>query len=449
MAPRRHARAGRPRSAVTIDRLTGLPDRAAMMDRLRRRLGGCQRPSGGALVLVDLDRFSALNHALGFAAGDAVLIEVGRRLHKIDVPQARIAARTGPDQFAVLVEEAATPRLSSIAQELLQVVADPIDVNGSGSVTPSVSIGIATIDPTDTVESVVQHAEAAERSASARGVGTVEIYDASAHAEVVAQRRLEFQLLGVAERGELELHFQPIVDLGSRRPVAIEALVRWDRPGDGRLSPGEFIGVAERCGAIVPMGYWILEHACAQAAAWNRDRAPADPLVVSVNVSAQQLRSRDFVENVDATLDRVGIDPRRVILEVTETALMADTEAMVEVLVRLGDLGVQLALDDFGTGYSSLSYLQRLPVDFVKIDRAFVSGIASEPQEWALAVAIVQLAASLGKRTIAEGIETPAQLAHLRSLGCELGQGYLFARPDELTRVRGLVDGMGTSRGRA
>jgi EAL domain-containing protein (putative c-di-GMP-specific phosphodiesterase class I) len=236
-------------------------------------------------------------------------------------------------------------------------------------------------------------------------------------------------MYAAAGLGQLVLHYQPIVRLDDRTVVAAEALLRWQHPDRGWLPPSEFMQLAEDSGAIVDLGRWVLQQACRDAAAWERRGAAEDWRGVGVNLSRRQLDSPTLVDDVAAALRESGLPPHQLTLEITETALAEDVTHAIAVMERLLDLGVGLAMDDFGTGYSSLADLQRMPIDVLKIDRAFVEGIARSEEEWALTSAVVGLATSLGKRTLAEGIEEPAQLAHLRSLGCELGQGYLFARP--------------------
>jgi EAL domain-containing protein (putative c-di-GMP-specific phosphodiesterase class I) len=240
---------------------------------------------------------------------------------------------------------------------------------------------------------------------------------------------MEMELRTAAVKGEFVVHYQPVVDLRDGHLVGAEGLVRWRRPGGGLMMPGEFIGVAEESGAILSIGLSVLEQACRQTRRWNERYRAADPLDVAINLSVRQLQCPELTRDIAEIVDRTGIDPRLVNLEVTESSLMEDTEEMIHRLDELKEIGLSLSMDDFGTGYSSLSYLRRLPVDVLKIDRSFVDGIARTDEEWALAVAIVKLATSLGKRTLAEGVETPAQVAHLRALRCDLGQGYLFAKP--------------------
>ncbi|HLG01192.1 MAG TPA: bifunctional diguanylate cyclase/phosphodiesterase [Acidimicrobiia bacterium] len=412
----------------TSDPLTGLADRPEFM-----RVG-VQRSEHGppeaqvGLILADLHRFSTINHAVGFAAGDALLRDTAGRL--VAVAPGALVARLGPDEFGVLVEGLDVAHVAEIAAEIQAECGRAFGAMDASLASLSlVTIGIATARCEEGVAVLLERAETALGAAKGRGGMCVETFDPTRHGAIVERKGLELELFGAGARGELRLHHQPIVDLNTSAVVGFEALVRWDRPGHGLIPPGSFIEAAEECGAIVALGEWVLEDACRQALVWNQPRSTSPSIMMSVNVSACQLRSPRFVDSVATILAAVGIEPQVILLEITETALNTDTDAMVDALGDLKDLGVLLAIDDFGTGYSSLSQLRRLPVDVVKIDRAFVSGVASDSEEWAMAVAIVNMATSLGKRTLAEGIETAAQLAHLRSLGCELGQGFLFSPP--------------------
>lgn len=428
--------AARPDAAIPApmvgdrrDRLTGLPDRDAFMERAR----AWSQPDSDhplvSLILVELHRFSTINHAFGFDAGDHVISETADRLRML-AGDSCFLARVGSDVFGLLCDDNESCHAADLAAAI-ESEAAPIapGIDASVATSPLLTIGVATTCHGEGVDALLQRAETALHLARAQGGNGVEVYRPEVHGPLLDRRRLELDLFGAGVRKELRVHYQPLIDLRTGDVVGFEALVRWDRPGHGLLQPASFIEAAEDCGAILYVGASVLEEACRQALEWNT--GSGTPVVVSVNVSAHQLRARRFVESVAAIIDSVGIDPQGVTLEITETALMSDIDAMIGVLARLKELGVLLALDDFGTGYSSLNYLRRLPVDYVKIDRAFVSGIASDSEEWALGVAIVKVATSLGKRTLAEGIETAAQLAHLRSLGCDLGQGYLFARPLE------------------
>jgi EAL domain-containing protein (putative c-di-GMP-specific phosphodiesterase class I) len=290
------------------------------------------------------------------------------------------------------------------------------------------SIGLVLADGQDR-STLLRQADIAMYAAKARGGDGTAVFDVELHSELLARHHREVELRGAAARGELVLEYQPVMHLARNEMVGVEALVRWQHPVHGRIPPLQFIPLAEESGSIKQIGAWVLEQACRQALAWDAEHPLSPPLDIAVNLSPRQLVDDGLVEVVRNTLEQVAIDPARVTLEVTESALGGDTEMMISKLDQLKALGVRLAIDDFGTGYSSLSFLRRLPVDILKIDKSFVDGIAREPEEWALTTAIVKLASSLGKQTLAEGIELGEQLAHLRALSCELGQGYLFDRP--------------------
>ncbi|MDQ3756915.1 MAG: EAL domain-containing protein [Actinomycetota bacterium] len=409
------------------DPLTGLANRVLLSERLTHALERPQaRSSDGVSVLViDLDGFKHVNDSMGHEAGDELLREVAARLLATVRPGDTVA-RPGGDEFAVLLEPADPPTAMRVAARVVESLRSPLTL-GSRVVRPFASVGVAVSEEGFDAQAIMRYADVAMYAAKSSGGDRWEVYAVDRHRAVLERQRVEIELRGVAERGELVLHYQPIFELSTRNLVGCEALVRWQHPERGLLYPGAFIEAAEDSGAIVPMGLWVLDEACRQVVAW-KDMLPA-PVRVSVNLSRRQLRDAEVVESVEAVLQRTGVPRDLVTLELTETALMEDVATMLGVLDRLKALGVGLSMDDFGTGYSSLSDLRRLPVDIIKVDRAFVDGIAREHAEWSLTVAILQLATTLGKRTLAEGIETAAQLAHLRALGCEMGQGFLLARP--------------------
>jgi EAL domain-containing protein (putative c-di-GMP-specific phosphodiesterase class I) len=272
------------------------------------------------------------------------------------------------------------------------------------------------------------HADAALYGVKA-AAGGFALYDPIRHRQFLDRHQLEVELRAASARGEFVLHYQPVVELASRRTVGVEALIRWNHPTRGLLNPPGFIPLAEETGTIVAIGRWVIRQACADARSWQ-DRIPgAEHVWVAVNVSRRQLHSPAVVDVVSDALTASGLPPASLTVEITETVLMADTGDLVRVLDKLKALGVGLAMDDFGTGYSSLAQMRALPIDVLKIDKVFIDGIARKEEEWALATAIIRLAASFNQRTLAEGVEHASQLAHLRALGCELAQGYLFARP--------------------
>jgi diguanylate cyclase (GGDEF)-like protein len=390
---------------------------------LTERAAGPTAP-GPAVLVFNVDCFRAVNHLLGYQVGDELLVVLADRLTKT-VPGGASVARIGADEFAVVLTEADDPE--SVTAALVEELRQPAAL-GPEEVHPVVTAGISVAAPGDDVHAVLRGAEVVLEAARA-AASPYRRYEPGLHSAWLARRRLEMDLETAAARGEFVVHYQPVVDLRDGRLVGAEGLVRWQRPGHRLLMPGEFIPVAEDSGAIRRIGLSVLEEACRQTRRWNERYRAADPLDVAINVSVRQLQCPELAGEIAKIVDRTGIDPRLVNLEVTESSLMEDTEEMIRRLDELKAMGLSLSMDDFGTGYSSLSYLRRLPVDVLKIDRSFVEGIAKTDEEWALAVAIVKLATSLGKRTLAEGVETPAQVAHLRALRCDLGQGYLFAKP--------------------
>jgi diguanylate cyclase (GGDEF)-like protein len=409
------------------DPLTGLANRLLLTERLNHSLErrGARSSDAFAVLVVDLDGFKHVNDSMGHEAGDELLREVASRLLETVRPGDTVA-RPGGDEFAVLLEPVDSQSAMRVATRIVERLRDPFTL-GPRLVRPVGSVGIAMAEDGADAQTLLRHADVAMYGAKTAGGDRWEVYAVERHRAVLERQRVEIELRDVVERGELVLHYQPIFELAQRRLVGCEALVRWQHPEQGLLYPGSFIEAAEDSGAIVPMGLSVLEEACKQAMAW--ERSLPSPVHVSVNLSRRQLRDAEVVEAVEDVLRRTGVRRDLITLELTETALMEDVAGMLGVLEQLKALGVSLSMDDFGTGYSSLSELRQLPIDVIKIDRAFVDGIAREHAEWSLTVAILELASSLEKRTLAEGIETAAQLAHLRALGCEMGQGYLLGRP--------------------
>jgi diguanylate cyclase (GGDEF)-like protein/PAS domain S-box-containing protein len=420
------------------DPLTGLANRALFIDRLEHALARGRRPGVTvAILLIDLDGFKDVNDSLGHDAGDDLLTIAGMRLEGHARPGDTVA-RLGGDEFGVLLEDIAAVEAVRSAGGLLEGLATPI-VLRDRDLTPTASIGIA-IAAGEDAETLLRNADTAMYAAKRQGKGRYAIFEPAMHAAVVERLDLAADLSRAVEKRQLHLCYEPQTNLGSGRISCLEALVRWRHPTRGEVSPGEFIPLAEETGMILPIGRWVLREACRQVKAWQERWPALAPLTIAVNLSARQLQYPGIVDEVSAALAAAGLDPRSLVLEITETAIMEQPDAAILILTELRRLGVRLALDDFGTGYSSLSYLQRFPVDILKIDRSFVAGVAGSTEDSALARGILTLGQTLGLETVAEGIETAEQLAALRELGCQLGQGYFFARPLGPAAVHALLE---------
>jgi diguanylate cyclase (GGDEF)-like protein/PAS domain S-box-containing protein len=412
------------------DALTGLPNRSLLEDRLAlavRALARREQPLG--LLFLDVDHFKIVNDSLGHDAGDALLVSVAERIAATVRPGDTVA-RFGGDEFVVVCEELASAgEALGLAQRIQDAVSAPLVVSGTELVV-SVSTGIAlTTDPETLPGSLLRDADSAMYNAKRSGRARSVVFADEMREQVIGRFETETQLRRALAEGQLRVHSQPILALAGSAPGsvgAVEALVRWEHPTRGLVLPAEFVTIAEDTGLIVPLGEWVLEEACRQVVAWD---VQGTRLSVSVNVSGVQITQPDVVSRVAAVLDRTGVDPSRVALEMTESVLMRDAEETLSVLRALKDLGVRLHVDDFGTGYSSLSYLKRFPVDAVKVDRSFVDGLANDPEDIAIVEAIISLAHTLGIEVIAEGVESLPQLQALQAMGCESAQGYLFSRP--------------------
>ncbi|HVM07711.1 MAG TPA: EAL domain-containing protein [Acidimicrobiales bacterium] len=412
------------------DSLTGLANRALFRDRIQHALNRQRRQRRPlAILLFDLDGFKTLNDSLGHAFGDRLLAAVGERLKNLLRPS-DTACRLGGDEFAVLVEDL-TGGIDAtvVAGRILDAIRQPFDVDGKEVVTAA-SLGIAIAGSfAESPDDLLRNADVAMYTAKGRGRGRYELFQPSMHKAMLDRLDLEADLRRAVERGEFVLHYQPTVALATGRISGMEALVRWNSPERGMVPPGMFIPVAEDTGLIVPLGAWVLEEACRQTVAWAHEFGPDAPTTISINVSARQLQDDALVPAFAEILERTGINPSNVVLEITESAVMSDAEAMVARLHQLKNLGVRLAIDDFGTGYSSMSYLCSFPIDILKIDRSFVSGVPNEPQKVGIVRTIVELGHILELQTVAEGIELDEELEQLRALDCDLGQGYWFAKP--------------------
>jgi diguanylate cyclase (GGDEF)-like protein len=423
------------------DPLTGLANRTLARDRFEQAVGRSRRAGGSvALHLVDLDRFKVVVEELGTGAADRLLVDVARRLQGV-LRETDTLAKLEADQFLVLSEHPdATEGPRVLADRLLAALAAPFGGDG-GELFVRASIGVRTTGGFHPFEVVAGDAEAAMSRAKDRGRNRYEVFDASMRTNGGSKLALETSLRRAIERGELRQVYQPIVDLPTGRVVKLEALVRWEHPERGLLPPSEFVPLAEETGLIVDMDAWGLRQACSQVQVW-RDRLGADDgLRVSVNLSAQHLRDADLAVDLRTAFSLSGASPACLTLEITETTLMSDVEASIGSLAGIKALGVEVAVDDFGTGYSSLSYLQRLPVDVLKIDRSFVQGLGEGARDRSIVAATVALAHALDLRVVAEGVETQTQLEVLRELGCDMVQGYLFAKPLPADEALGFVLG--------
>ena len=409
---------------MLLNTLAELLEKAARDHVRHRRMAGRV-----ALILLDLDRFKVVNESLGHASGDLLLSQVAQRL----LGAARstdTVGRLGSDEFGILLGAVRSVREAErVASRVVQTLGVPFDLDGH-EVSIGASLGIAVTRavipyPSD----LLKEAEIALHRAKADPGRRVVVFDPEMHAQTLERVTMERDLRRALERSELRLHYQPLVDLETGAVLGMEALLRWDRPLRGIVPPLSFIPLAEETGLILPIGRWVLETACHQLRDWQRRFPAARDLQVSVNLSARQFAEADLIANVAAILDRAGLEPESLELEITESVVMDQSEASVERLRGLRALGVRLVLDDFGTGYSSLAYLRRLPLDTIKVDRSFVSGLGEDPADLPIVQAVISLAHGLGIDVVAEGIETATQLASLRALACDRGQGYWFSRP--------------------
>ena len=416
------------------DPLTGLPNRRLLMDRLDHALQSRRRGETCVLFL-DIDDFKVVNDSLGHDVGDQVLKVVAERLTQVLRPGDTVARLSG-DEFAVVLEDSTDGNSPDrVASRLLEVVARPIEIRDR-RLALTLSIGIAIVTDAGSAGDLLRNADFAMYAAKAAGGAQYCHYASQDRAAVDDAARLEADLAGAVDRGELRVHYQPIVDLRTGLITGVEALVRWQHPERGLLAPDRFIPIAERTGSIIELGGWVLTTACRELRTWQR----AIPgLSMAVNVSGKQLESAKLVGQVRDAIHQTGIAPASLILEVTESVLIAHPAAVAR-LARLKALGLRLAIDDFGTGYSSLSYLRRIAVDILKIDREFTDG-ADSPDGLKLLHGIVQLGRLMGLSLIAEGIERTEQIGPLVDAGCQEGQGFLFARPVDATTLSGLLGG--------
>jgi diguanylate cyclase (GGDEF)-like protein/PAS domain S-box-containing protein len=421
-----------------FDPLTGLPNRILFVDRLRQVLDRPRRLATTAVYFVDLDRFKRINDSLGHAAGDDVLCEIARRLRSVLRPEDTIA-RFGGDEFTIMCESVGgVLEAVGVADRLQRPLSQPLRAGGA-ELRLSASIGVALAEPGDGVdgERLIGDADAAMYRAKERGGARTELFDTVMRDRAVEALAIEQELQRAIEQGELRVYYQPAVDLSDGTMVGAEALVRWQHPERGLLTPDKFLDVAEETGLIVPLGAWVIEEACRALAAW-RTRPEAASMRLSVNLGARELTHPDAVTTVLGAVRRSGVDPGALTLEVTESTAMADGDTGFRALRDLSGEGLHVAIDDFGTGYSSLDQLHRMPVDVVKVDRSFVQRMSDDPTSRELVAAVIGMARALNLLVVAEGVETAEHASALREMGCGFGQGFLYAKPlpaDELDLV--------------
>ena len=424
------------------DALTGLPNRSLFMDRLSQAMAFQQRKPElrFAVLFLDVDRFKNINESLGHAMGDRLLVSVGKRLLKC-VPPGDTVARLGGDEFALLLTDYGAPEDPARCAERIQAELAPAHDLGGVEVFATASVGIAVGGRGYArAEELLRDADTAMYRAKQLGRARHAVFHPAMHAQARAQLQLETDLYRALERNELRLAFQPIVSLSTGLIAGCEALVEWQHPKRGRIPPAEFIPAAEETGLILPIGEWVLREAC-KAARGFADRLPRSaPVAVSVNLSARQLFRAELLEQVRSALAQSGLDPHRMRLEVTESVIMENAGPASLLLAQIKALGVHLLLDDFGTGYSSLSYLHNFRFDTLKLDRSFVARVDSSGKHAEIVRTILSLARALGMEVVAEGVETPAQVAQLQLLRCDYAQGYHFARPMDAAQLEALLE---------
>lgn len=436
----RDVKKGRERASLEElhrDPLTGLPNRVVLHDWLYRGLTGYRMNGDGLAVLfLDLDRFKRINDGFGHDVGDELLMAVAQRLSEV-VRAGDMVARVGGDEFVMVCGNITTSSdAEAIASRLLLALGAPFFLSGDRQFSVTASIGIALPDTQTTPQSLLREADAAMYRVKAAARGGHATFDGSMRVDLQKRLAMESRLREALALDQFRLHYQPIIALDSETIVGFEALLRWNSPA-GRVSPAEFIPVLEETGLIVPVGVWVLEEACRQAQVWQRLNDA--PLTMAVNVSARQVADVDFAEVVAGVLDRTGLNPESLCLEITEATLMDDVVAAWSSFRRLKSMGVKLAIDDFGVAYSSLNYLKSFSLDHLKIDQSFVRGIEESTEDAAIVGTVIDLARALGLGVIAEGIETPGQLSTLRGLGCEFAQGYYFTRPQPPEAIERLL----------
>jgi diguanylate cyclase (GGDEF)-like protein len=416
------------------DALTDLPNRLLLRERLDHALKGVGRGQAVAVLSLDLDRFKGVNDTFGHPTGDQLLVAVGNRLRAM-AREVDTVARLGGDEFAIVQVGVLQPtNAGALAERVINAFDQPFAVDGH-QIAIGTSVGI-TISPNDghDADQLIKNADMALYRAKADGRGAFRFFEPAMDAEMKARHTLEIGLRKALIDREFELYYQPIMNLAGNRLSGFEALLRWHHPERGLVLPDEFIPLAEEVGLIVPMGGWVLRQACLEAAGWPED------IAIAVNLSPAQFKSKGLVEKVKSVLAETGLHPTRLILEITETVVMQDSESTLAMLHQLRGLGAKIAMDDFGTGFSSLGYLRRFPFDRIKIDRSFISDMPNRSDSLSIVRAVTSLGSSLGMPTVAEGVESEEQLDLLRDQGCNEVQGYLFSAPVPVEQVHALID---------
>jgi PAS domain S-box-containing protein len=430
------------------DSLTNLPNRALFLDRLERAITRAKRHPDYkfAVLFIDIDRFKIVNDSLGHHAGDQLIVQVSQRiLHCLRLEDVvcrpvvmsnpdrntkdDTVARIGGDEFTVLLDDIHDPRDGvRVAERIQNSFTEPFQIEGQDIFT-TVSIGIAANTVHASAADLLRDADTAMYRAKSRGKARCEIFDQAMHNEAIDRLKLETDLRRALEREEFTVHFQPIINLQTGVIRGFEALLRWQRPGVGMVAPGEFIGVTEEMGLIVPVGEWAFRKSCEQAHRWHLQYPRERMLTMNVNISGRQFAHHDLVAQIETMLRETGVNPASVNLEITESVTMGDAERTIKVIKELKKLGLRISIDDFGTGYSSLSYLRRFPIDTLKIDRSFISNLESNTENREIVRTIIGLARNLGMDIVAEGTETIEEVSYLKHVGCDFAQGYFFSRP--------------------
>ena len=431
------------RRAALHDRLTGLCNRALLVDRIEQSLARANREPdyGFAILFFDFDHFKVVNDSLGHRVGDALLVRIARRLRQ-EIRQNDTAARLGGDEFVVLIDD--THGLNDAqekAKSFLEILARPHSIEGK-EVVSTASIGLVSSEMGyRSADDMLRDADSALYQAKANGRAQFCVFDAKMHRSAIERLRTESELRLACEAQQFTLVYQPVVDLRSGQVDGFEALVRWEHPTRGRLAPDQFIGIAEETGLIVALGDWVLQEAARQLQEWRRERPSDRPVTVNVNLSRRQIGAPKLLSNLRSLIQHYAIEPGTLKLEITETTVMDERSNAVPILEKIQALGIPIAMDDFGTGHSSLAFLHRFPIDILKIDKSFIRELDRKPEPTAMIGAILTLARDLSIDVVAEGIETEAQLAQLHRMGCDYGQGYLFAKPLEAKEVIPFMNG--------